>query len=119
MIKRFLRHTFISREAAEYPSIEPTSDMRHAGLEVIDEIPDIKHATTATVILTINRVIASVLIVSLLFMIVAWLWHPDRRVPDVIPNLVTSTMGYFVGALTNYLDKSSDTRSRASKNRRV
>ena len=99
IVRKFLRDTFVERFSAPIPIGEVPEP----------RIPTRDRAESARIdiAVTANRVIAGVLVLGILFLIVYPFAKPDHKIPDVIQNIVSACVGYFLSVLNNFASRRS------------
>jgi len=102
LIKNFIRETFLGAD-------EPIH---------IDEIPvadggpkDLERAARVDVVIIANRLIATTLCLTISFIVIYPFVQPDRKIPDVIQNIASGCIGYFVSIVTVFLNRRGTSQS--------
>jgi hypothetical protein len=110
----FLRYTFVGKPKKSFP-LDSYEDV-----EVVDDIPQKVEGTKGEefrrskgtadeirnrIIIQINRLVGFICLASFAFIIVYTFTNPDRKIPDIIQNTFSMTLGYFVSSLITFLER--------------
>ena len=107
----FLSDTFVQRrpkvdEVISIDEITPTEPTKSSGSKAPRQTSRLEDRTTSSVIIQINRLLGAICILSFVAIILYPIINSTLKIPDVIPNTFSMTLGYFGSALLTYLERS-------------
>jgi hypothetical protein len=112
LIKDFFTDTFIHRmdydKVVQIDEITPI-DKTSSKVKKKNE-SHFEENTISTLLIHINRILSIVCILSFIIIIVYALAKPNERLPDIISNTFSITLGYFGSAFMSFFERQNKYR---------
>lgn len=101
----FIRFTFIERNMTNTDIIE-MAELSVEDARVNSSAP-LAESARIQLIININRLVSFVFIISFIYIVIVSFFKPMQKIPDIIQNTFSLTLGYFGSALITFLENKS------------